>query len=457
MILNCEILKALAKLSGPIFLSFIGLRAMEAIDTAMVARVDLLSLSAAAFGNSLAAIFLVAGLGFSSAISVLIPRVREDTAKRNDTLRHAFYLNLFISIVFIAILEILRRNLSLFGQVTDILPLTSTYLIFIELSILPELLFECGKHFTDGLGLPLRGTFFIAISLLLNVFFNWILVFGNLGCPALGLLGAGLGTLLARSITTLGFYAYLKHTFSDIHFWPTGLFLAKFRQILALCIPNSASYLFEAGIFSVTQIMSGWIGEVELAANQIVLRVTSLTFMIPLSISFAVGIKISQSLATNHVALAKRYSYNALFMTCSFMLLLAIALFLGKDYIGSMFIADTRVIAVCSSLFMIASLFQIFDGAQALGIGILRGFLDTKTPMLITFFAYWLFGIPCSYFLGITLHLGIEGLWYGLSIGLITSTFLLFLRVWKNFEHNNDASSVKAFTLQPAENSAESF
>lgn len=444
MTLSLEIIKQLTKLAGPIFLSFLGLRAMEAIDTAMVAQVDLRSLSAAAFANSLSAIFLVAGLGFSSAVSVLIPRFKEDTLKRDDTLRHAFYLNLLVALGFIGLLETARQHLNLFGQVPDILPLASQYLLFIELSILPELLFECGKHFTDGLGLPLRGTFFILTSLVLNIFFNWLLIFGNLGCPALGLVGAGLGTLLARSISTIGFYVYLKYSFPTIHFFPKNLSLKKFRQILVLSIPNSASYLFEAGIFSLTQIMAGWIGEVELAANQIVLRVTSITFMIPLAISFATSIKVSQSLGQNNVIKAKQYCFNALFITCSIMLALALGLYGAKGIIPTFFINDERVIAVCTSLFLIASLFQLFDGTQALGIGILRGYLDTKTPMLITFFAYWLFGIPCSYFLGITMNLGINGIWYGLSIGLLTSTILLSMRVFKNFEQN-EASEKESF------------
>ena len=427
---------SLVKLAGPIFLSLVGVQFMEMIDSAMIGRLGVTPLAAAAFVNGVVGIFLVVGTGFTSAVSVMVSRFKgeEDANKKcSEFMCVSLWAGILVTIFLTFILEILRHNLHLFGQTQSVLDASPSYFLLIELSLFPHIMFQVYKQFSDGMGHTLDGSIGVLVSLILNVIFNWIFIFGNLGAPALGIVGAGIGTLSSRVVLWIGYYYYLKRfsRFRNIEFFKFKI--TNFKQhakILAVIgLSVSLQYLFEAGIFSASTIMAGWIDEISLASHQIALKISSSCFMLPLSLSFAASIQVGSAVGKRDVRLAKEISDSAFYFTILVMLCIATFLWFSRFILPRGFIDAREVLELTAPVLVITAIFQVFDGTQTIATGILRGYLDTRVPVIITFIAYWLISFPAAYYFSFSLDFGLLGLWYGLMIGLAVSSSLLNLRV----------------------------
>ncbi|MFK7824525.1 MAG: MATE family efflux transporter [Oligoflexales bacterium] len=427
----------IVKLAAPIFLSLIGIQAMEIIDAVMIGRLGVHSLAAGAFSNGIVSIFIIIGTGFSTAVSTLVARTR---AKHNpkdlsSIITTSLWITLLVGIFLTLVLELVRNHLHLFGQDPEVIDLAPGYFLLIECSLLPQMLFQIYKQFTDGMGNSAEGSIALLLSLFLNAFFNWIFIYGNLGIPALGLMGAGLGTLLSRVFLVSGFLVFLsfRSEYRSIKFIALpGASLKKYAPlILSIGVPASLQYLFEAGVFSMATIMAGWIDAITLASHQILLKVSSACFMLPLSLSFAASIQVGKEVGQNNAQQAKKMGFAVLGLTLVMMSLVGICLWYYRFQIPYAFVDVREVLELSASLLFIAALFQIFDGTQAVAIGILRGYLDTKVPVLFTFISYWVVSFPAAYIFAFVFDTGLKGLWYGLMLGLISSSVLLNIRFYR--------------------------
>jgi MATE family multidrug resistance protein len=214
----------------------------------------------------------------------------------------------------------------------------------------------------------------------------------------------------------------------DISFHFKNINIPVIKKILSLGLPSGFQYFFEVGAFSFAVIMVGWLGTKPLAAHQIAINLASISFMIVLGISAAGGIRVGNAVGQKNIPETRKAGFTSLLLSAAVMTASGITFVILRRFLPSLYINDKTVISIASSLLIIAALFQISDGLQAVGIGILRGLTDVKIPTLITFTAYWIIGLPIAYFLGFTLHIGVQGVWIGLLTGLTASAVMLTLR-----------------------------
>ena len=307
-----------------------------------------------------------------------------------------------------------------------------SYMKIIGLSSVPLMLFQSYKQFIEGLSVMRPAMIISVLANIINAFANWVLIFGNLGFPALELNGAGWATFASRAFMAfalMGFVMsnkFFKQYDVSFHFrsinWPI------IKKILSLGLPSGMQYFFEVGAFSFAVIMVGWLGTKQLAAHQIAINLASISFMAVLGISVAGSIRVGNAVGMKDIAETRRAGFTASLLGASVMLISGIIFILFRNFLPTLYVNDQEVISYASSLLIIAALFQISDGTQAVGIGILRGLTDVKIPTAITFIAYWIVGLPVGYLLAFTYKMGVQGVWYGLLIGLTTSAILLTLR-----------------------------
>lgn len=266
----------------------------------------------------------------------------------------------------------------------------------------------------------------------INIFGNWILIFGKLGFPALGLAGAAWSTFISRVFMASAMIIYVmkneKFKDYDVNFHFRGLNLAVIKKIIQLGIPSGFQNFFEVGAFSIAVIMIGWIGANELAAHQIALNLASITFMIVLGISQASSIRVGYAMGERDVKKIRRAGFTAIALGAGIMVFSGITFIVLNHFLPSLYINDQNVIDIASGLLIIAALFQLSDGIQAVGIGVLRGLTDIKGPTIITFTAYWLISLPVAYLLAFIFNQGVYGVWVGLLIGLSVAAVLLTIR-----------------------------
>jgi MATE family multidrug resistance protein len=269
-------------------------------------------------------------------------------------------------------------------------------------------------------------------GVLLNAFLDWVLIYGHLGMPSLGLTGAGMATLVSRMLAPAGILAWMRLDPSMRAALP-GRWLApvsweRMRRMLSVGLPASGSLLFEGGAFAAATVMMGWLGAVPLAAHQVAISCAALTFMLPLGLSMAVGIRMGAAAGAGHHSKLRPIWLGAVGLSVTqSAVVTAVFIFFGRA-IASCFIGDASVISTATSLLVVAGFFQIFDGAQVINAAALRGLTDVRVPAAITFVAYWVISLPVGYLLGIRGGFGPAGIWMGLAAGLAVAAVLLCAR-----------------------------
>ena len=299
---------------------------------------------------------------------------------------------------------------------------------FIAGSVVFALFFHVQRQFAESLGRPWGPMGIMLADVGLNAFFNWMFVFGHLGVPALGLVGSGWATLLARfsAVTALAVWLKLSPTFAPVRDAPwTGWERGRFGSLLKLGVPAAGMLLFEGGAFVATALMMGWLGTVPLAAHQIAIGCASLAFMFPLGLSLAVSLRISRAGGEGRTAALRPIGFGALLTGLAIMLGFALAFALAGRTITAAFTPAVDVAALAAQLLVVAAFFQLFDGGQVISVGALRGLHDVRVPTVITFIAYWVIGLPLGYGLAFHTALGAVGLWTGLAAGLGSAAMLL--------------------------------
>lgn len=427
-------IKKTAQLSVPIVVGQLGQLLMSVVDNIMVGKVGTEALAAAAIANGLFTLVMVVGFGITMAMTPLtaIAFGRGRDKECGVILRQGLILNLLSGFALCGLTIVLSESIRFLNQPVEIIAPSALYMKVLGISIIPMMVFQSYKQFAEGLSF-LRPAMIITIfANLINVFVNWVFIYGNLGAPALGLTGAGLATISSRVFMALLLMIVVMKSQSLKRFDPTLKYrkidFPMMKKLLAIGIPSGFQYFFEVSAFAASSVMIGWIGATELAAHQVALSLSSISFMVAMGISAAATIRVGNALGKNDVQGVRIVGFSSVFLCVMFMASAGLVFILFRNVLPGLYISEKSVIEIASVLLIIVSFFQISDGTQAVGLGILRGITDMKIPTYFTLAAYWLLGLPSGYILAFKFNMGVRGVWYGLLISLTISAILMMLR-----------------------------
>lgn len=420
-------------LATPIVLSQAGHVTVNIADNIMIGQVDVVSLAAASFSNAVFFLCMMICIGFSFGLTPLTAAAEGEGKEESigGLLRHSLLINLALALLMGYFLWELSHVLHLFDQPAEVITLAAPYLVINAVSLIPFMIFQTGREYTAGLSMTVQAMIITLIANLINIGLNYVLIFGHLGFEPMGLNGAGYATFIARVLMALGFLCFIavhprfaehRKTFAGRIDWKTT------RQILAIGGPAALQFFFEVSAFSMAAIMGGWLGTEPLAAHQIAINLSSLSYMVASGLAAAASIRVGNQFGKKDFPTLQEVGLSNLVLSVIMMSAFALV-FIGFRYtLAGFYVDEVPVIQLAGGLIIIAAIFQIPDGLQVVGLGILRGMTDVMYPTLYTFIAYWLLGLPAGYLLGFHLGWGVNGIWMGLLVGLSSSAILLFFR-----------------------------
>jgi MATE family multidrug resistance protein len=429
------------KLAYPVVISQLGHTMVALSDTIIIGHTGDVPLAAVALGGSIFSVFMVIGIGMSYGLTPLIAQEfgRQNKAACGYLLRHSLVINLGIGVLLTALLYIGSDYLHLLGQEPDVVAKARPFLKLLGLSFFPLMVFLTFKQFAEGLGFTRQAMNISIIGNVVNIVVGIVLVYGF----NMSVIGVGIGTLTDRILMAAAMCYYVLHAERFkvylVNFRERFLSMDTIKKILGIGTPVALQYIFEISAFSSAIVMAGWIGAREQAAHQIAINLASITYMMASGISAAAGIKSGNHFGAKQLKELRLSAIASYHMVLMMMGITALVFLVGCRVLPLMYINDPAVIDIAAKLILIAAFFQLFDGTQVVGLGILRGLGDVKVPTIITLLAYWVLGLPVAYLLGIYMKLGIQGIWWGLLLGLMTASVLLFLR----FQHK---TKMNAFT-----------
>ena len=431
------------KLSAPVIMGMLGHTFVGLVDNIMVGQLGSAELAAVSLGNSFFFVAMSLGIGFSTAITPLVAEADSENnfKKGKSAFKHGLFLCIVLSLLLFGMILLAKPLMYLMEQPEEVVLLTMPYLDIIAISLIPLIIFQGFKQFSDGLSLTKHAMYATIVGNLINIGLNYILIFGKLGFPKMGIVGAGVGTLVSRLAMIAIIWTLLKNDKKASAFVThIRLFIldsTMMKKIINLGLPSAMQMFFEVAIFTSAIWLSGLLGKNAQAANQIALNLSSMTFMIAMGLSVTAMIRVgNQKGLRNYVELqriAKSIFLMGIMFASVFALLFLIfhdifpALYLDLDDVNN-YLDNQEVVSIASKLLLVAALFQISDSAQVIFLGALRGLQDVKIPTLLTFIAYWMIGFPTSYFLGKETAYGSTGIWIGLLVGLASASIFLYLR-----------------------------
>ncbi len=421
-------------LAYPVMLSQLGHMLVSVADSVMVGQLGATPLAGASLGNVIFHILLLFGIGVSYAITPLVATAdgENDSAKSIDYLKHAIAINLITGIALLTIVLFLAPLLKVMNQPSDVVDLAIPYLNTITFSLIPLMIFQTFRQFTEGMSDTKMAMVIVIISNLVNVILNYILIYGKLGFDAYGLLGAGYASFIARVILAI-WMAYYVYSDKRYAVFRKGFSFGNynkmiFKKMLGLGLPAGFQFIFEVGAFGCAVIMIGWISTEALAAHQIAINLAAISYMMASGLSSAAAVRVGNQLGRKDIHTLRTAGFTLYGMVIIFMSVCATVFILGRYFLPSLYIDNVAVVEIASSLLIIAGFFQISDGIQVLSLGALRGLTDVKVPTIMTFIAYWVLALPIGYIFAFKLGMGVEGIWYGLLIGLSIVAITLFWR-----------------------------
>jgi MATE family multidrug resistance protein len=430
------------KLAGPLVLAEVGWVAMGMVDTAMVGRLPngTEAIAASSLGNVLFyAVGIFGGgmlLGLDTLVSQAFGAGKIDDCHRS--LLNAIYMILIgtppLMLLALSLLPVLYAS----GIPAHILHITEPYLRALLWSAPPLMFYFAFRRYLQGMNFVKPVAMALITANLVNVFLNWVLIYGHLGAPSMGVEGSAWATVIARvfmaGVLLLAIVHYEhKHKMGlrAVSFKPD---FARIRRLLALGIPASTQITLEIGLFATCTALAGRLGAVALASHQIALHMASLAFMFPLGISAAAAVRVGQALGRRDALGAGRAGWTAIALGFGVMICTGVLFLLMPAKIVRIYSLDPEVVETGVLLLTMAALFQLFDGVQGVAVGALRGAGDTRTPMLGHLICDWAVGLPLGYWLCFALGWGAAGLWVGLSTAMILVGIVLLV-VWRKKVH----------------------
>ena len=431
------------RLASPVILGMLGHTFVSFIDNVMVGQLGAAELAAVSLGNSFIFIAMSLGIGFSTAITPLVAEAdsEKNFGKGKSVFKHGFFLCTVLGIILFLLLLLAKPLMTVMDQPEEVVDLAIPYLDLVAFSLVPLIVFQAFKQFSDGLSLTKYPMYATLLANVLNVAINYVLIFGKFGFPQLGIVGAAVGTLVSRFVMLFFLWWLLakrdksSNYVTNIKFFK--LSSQPLKKLINLGLPSAMQMFFEVAIFTVAIWLSGILGKNVQAANQIALNLASMTFMVAMGLSVASMIRVGNQKGLKDFVNLKRIAESIFFVGTIFAVVFALFFVVFHQYLPHLYVnlddvtelSDiNEVIEIASTLLLAAAVFQISDSLQVIVLGALRGLQDVKIPTLITFVAYWLIGFPISYFLGKEDAYGSLGIWIGLLAGLTSAAILLYIR-----------------------------
>lgn len=431
------------KLAYPVILGMLGHTLIGIVDNIMVGKLGSTELAAVSLGNSLIFVAMSLGIGFSTAITPIIAEA--DAEKNNSKIRLTFHNGLFLCTILgfalFGLVVLAKPVMELLQQPREVIILAKPYLDWVAFSLVPLIIYQGYKQFADGLSMTKYSMYAIVMANIVHVIINYCLIYGVWIFPKMGIIGAGLGTVISRIAMVIFMHFILakqeklKHFFQGFSF--EEIKKETISKIVNLGFPSAMQMLFEVVLFTAAIWLCGNIGKTSQAANQIALSLASMTFMFAMGLSVVAMIRVGNQKGNqdykNLVIVARSIFLLAIFIEIIFALLFVLLhkslpyIFLNMENQAQL-LDNTEVISIAAKLLLVAAVFQISDGIQVVVLGALRGLQDVKIPMYITFVAYWVVGFPISYYLGEHTSLKAVGVWIGLLAGLSFAAFFLYIR-----------------------------
>lgn len=431
------------KLAYPVILGMLGHTLIGIVDNIMVGKLGATELAAVSLGNSMIFIAMSIGIGFSTAITPIVAEAEaeKDVHKIRSTFHHGLLLCILLGFFLFGLVVFAKPIMQLLHQPQEVISLALPYLDWVAFSLVPLIIYQGYKQFADGMSMTKYSMYAIIMANIVHVAFNYWLIYGIWIFPKMGILGAGLGTVISRIAMVVFMHFILINQMTLRPYFKNFSFneIKKpvIQKIVNLGLPSAMQMLFEVVLFTAAIWLCGNIGKTSQAANQIALSLASMTFMFAMGLSVVSMIRISQQKGLHDykqlIVVARSIFLLAIIIEIVFAIMF-VALHTTLPYLflnmenQNQLLDNKEVIEIASKLLLVAAVFQISDGIQVVVLGALRGLQDVKVPMYITFVAYWVIGFPTSYYLGEHTNLKAEGVWIGLLAGLTAAALFLYIR-----------------------------
>jgi len=422
-------------LAVPVILAQLGQVTVNLADNMMVGHVGTTELAAASFAINVFHVGMLFGLGITMGITPLVGQSfnAHNPGGVGGWLKNGILVHFIAAILLCLLMSSVAFFMGQLGQSEDVVRAAIPYFLIQVASLLPMLIFFSIKQFFEGIGNTKMAMIITIVANLVNVALNYLLIYGKLGFPALGLNGAGYATLISRIIMPIifvfmimkkpHFKAYLQTARKSV------VESAKIKRIISIGLPIGLQLVIEVLAFSLGAIMLGWISKEAIAGHQVAIGMASMTYLISFGLASATTIRVSHAFGEHSGNELKHTIFASLHIVIAFMSLMGILFVIFRNHLPLLFTTDPAVIEVAAGLLIVGAFFQIFDGMQVVLLGALRGMADVRIPMFMAFFSYIVVSLPISYLLAFVFHLGYSGVWIGFVFGLLTAAVLFGFRL----------------------------
>lgn len=428
-------LKPMLRLALPVIAAELGWMAMGVVDTLMVAPLGPAFIGATGVGNSLHFTFTIFGMGLLLGLDMLVAQAHG--AGRLADCHRWFFHGLTLAVLMLAPMMALNGLTMVaiphLGFHPEVLPPLRGYFAVVLWSTLPLMFYAAFRRYLQGMHHVTPVMFALVSANAVNALVNWALIYGHLGFPALGVVGAAWATVVSRCyMATVLLIAILRRDkwgWSDVRDMRHAIERAWLARLLRLGLPAASQITLEVGVFAATTALAGTLDPISSASHQIAINFAAVTFMIPLGLSSAGAVRVGHAIGAGNPRRAAGAGWAAILLGVLFMVAMAVLFVAMPRALIGLFSRQEAVLSLGASLLVVAAVFQLFDGLQGVATGVLRGLGETRVPMLANLTAHWLFGLPLGYTLCFTLGFGVIGLWIGLSAGLMVVAVVL-VAIW---------------------------
>ncbi len=422
------------QLAFPVMLSQMGHMMVTVADSIMVGQIGHIPLAAVSLASSIFIVVMLFGIGVSFGMTPLVAAADGANDKRESAsiLKHGILLNVVLGFLLVGVSFILEPLFYHMDQDVSVLEGAIPYFKILVYGLPPMMIFQSFRQYAEGLSKTKQAMYISISGNVVNVILNYIFIFGHFGVEAMGLEGAAWATLISRVLMAIAMGVFV-FTFSEFRrsIKIFNSILVKWevvKRILKIGIPSGLQFIFEVGAFSAAAIMVGWLGAIPLAAHQIALNLSAVTYMIATGIAAAGSIRMGNQLGRRDYVTLRNAGVSCFVMAGVLMVVFAILFVVFKTLLPQMYVDDAEVIEMASVLIVMAAIYQLPDGLQAVGLGALRGMRDTKIPTLVTLVSFWVVAIPLGYVAGIYFEWGAAGVWLGLIVGLTLAAIAHMMR-----------------------------
>lgn len=423
----------LTYLGVPIIIGQLGNLILNFADTLMIGHHSTEELAAAAFVNNMFTLVIIFAIGFTYAITALVGILygQDKTHRIGEVMKSAAAANTCMAILLSAIMIVLYLNIHRLGQPEELLPLIRPYFL-IQLVSLPFVCwFNTFRQFTDGITDTKVAMWILVAGNVMNIFGNWILIYGHLGLPEMGLVGAGLSTMISRIVMAfimVGIFFFSKKYKEYKKGWSLGqVKYADFKQITVLGIPLALQMGMETAAFSLSSLMVGWFGTESLAAHQVMLTISQLGYMIYYGLAAAVAVHISNFMGQRDYLAVRRTATAGIHLVFLLAILTSVPIFICRHIIGGLFTDNVNVISMVSMTIIPFMIYQFGDGLQCNYANAMRGTANVRPLIWIAFVSFFVVSLPLGYLFGVVMNYQLVGVWFAFPFGLTLSGVLYYI------------------------------